>query len=435
MRNPFFPIDAIAAAVGPLSWLEFCLILAVVLLILMIWVLTHHQESHYDGQPEGQIDEMLHALAGSTHGHVTGGNGVTLIQNADYFDELCREISEAKRSVHFETFLWKSGEAAEKMTKALAGASKRGVQTRILVDARGSSGMSTENKQQLKKAGCELGEYHPWTPLNFGKFNLRDHRKIAVLDGRIAYVGGHCVTDQWMKDTMDVPRARDITARLTGPVVNSVQSVFLENWEVTTGELFIDDGTFPVLEKEGDARAHVAATRPDGSPSAVQILHYLAIAMAKKSIRIQNPYFLPDPRGAKALVAAAKRGVDVRIMTPSPEATDNPIVSSAGHYLFGRLLKGGVRIFEYEKSLLHQKVISIDGVWCGIGSSNFDDRSFEINDEITVGIADENTVRELEEIFEKDKENCEERTLEEWNKRSIFKRGLDGFCYLFNEQF
>ena len=429
------PLPFIASAVGPFSILEVCLMAAVLLLILMIWVLTHHQESHYDGAPEGSIDEMLHALAGATHGHMTGGNSVHLVQDAEYFTEVVREIGEARHSVHFETFLWECGEAAEMVSTALIDAARKGVKVRVMVDARGSSGMTAETRKKLKDGACIFHVYHPWVPSNFGRFNLRDHRKIIVLDGRIAYVGGHCVADRWLKDSEETARARDITARFTGPIVGNIQSVFLENWEVVCGELLIDQPTYPDPEETGNIRAHVASVRPDGSPSAVQILHYLAISMAKKSIRIQNPYFLPDPRGAKALAAAAKRGVDVRIMTPSPKATDNPLVSSAGHFLYRGLLEGGVRIFEYRKCLLHQKVITIDGKWCGIGSSNFDDRSFEINDEITIGIADEGTVRDLEEIFDYDIAECRERTLEEWKKRSFLKRGLDAVCYLFNEQF
>lgn len=429
------PSSIFANAIGSFSWVEISLISAVVLLLLMIWVLTHHQESHFSGEIGGEIDENLIALAGCTHGHVIRGNGIRLVQNSDFFTEIVREMGETTSTVHFETFLWAPGEAADMVASALINAAKRGIKVRILVDARGSSGMDSGTRKRLKDSGCNLQRYHRWLPRNFGRFNLRDHRKIVVLDGRIAYVGGHCVTDQWFKDTPDTPRARDITARFTGSIVNNIQSVFQENWEVATGEIFAESSAFPSLENDGNVIAHIAYVRPDGSPSAVQILHYLAIAMAKKSIRIQNPYFLPDPCGAKALVAAAKRGVDVRIMTPSPLATDNPLVSSAGHFLYKQLLEGGVRIFEYKKCLLHQKIITIDGKWCGIGSSNFDDRSFEINDEITIGIVDLATVSALEEIFESDTAECLERTVEEWKKRSVFKRLLDGFCYLFNEQF
>ncbi|MBC7980963.1 MAG: hypothetical protein H7Y36_10415 [Armatimonadetes bacterium] len=401
----------------------------------MIWGLTHHQECRYSESPEGKIDEVLHALAGSTHGHLTSGNAVRLIQNEAFFHEVTAEMDRAKSSLHFETFLWICGEASEIILTALENAARRGVKVRVLVDARGSGSMTQQTRERLKDSGCIVAWYHRWTPNNLGRFNLRDHRKIIVLDGQIAFVGGHCIADEWFKDTDKSPRYRDITARLTGPVVASIQTTFSENWNEVTDELFVDDTTFPELTQQGEVLAHVASIRPDGCPSSVQVLHYLVIALAKERIRIQNPYFLPDPVGSKALVAAARRGVDVRIMAPSPHATDSPYVSYAGHFLYQRMLEGGVRIYEYEATLLHQKIITIDGKWCGIGSSNFDDRSFEINDEITVGIADPAIVSELDETFENDLEKCSEKSLEEWKKRPVWKRCVDGIYYLFNEQF
>ena len=226
-----------------------------------------------------------------------------------------------------------------------------------------------------------------------------------------------------------------MTARFTGPVVNVIQSVFGENWIEASSGLFVDRECFPEPESGGNAKAHVAYLRPDRCPSSVQILHYVAIALAKKTIRIQNPYFLPDPNGVKALARAARRGVDVRIMTPAMKATDSFFVTYAGHSTFRPLLEAGVRIFEYQETLLHQKIITVDGEWCGIGSSNFDDRSFEINDEITVGIVDENVVSELEGIFEKDEGECEEIHLEKWKERSVYTRVWEKVFYLFNEQF
>lgn len=197
----------------------------------------------------------------------------------------------------------------------------------------------------------------------------------------------------------------------------------------------VDKQSFPDPEHNGGTQAHVAYVRPDGCPSSVQILHYLAIAFAKKTIRIQNPYFLPDPAGAAALARAARRGVDVRIMTPSVQATDSFFVTYAGHFLFTRLLESGVRIFEYQPTLLHQKTITVDGEWCGIGSCNFDDRSFEINDEIMIGMFDAKMVSELDEIFENDLSDCEEIDLEKWKNRSVFARIRERLFYLFNEQF
>jgi cardiolipin synthase len=425
----------IAAFLGPLSGLETFLTLAVLVLLFMVWRLTRHQESHFSGEPELTICEALDALAGSTQGRVVGGNAVKLIQNEAFFDAVTQAMVEARRSVHLETFLWHDGEASERIVSALEAAGRRGLEVRVLSDAVGSFWLSRKTLARLRDAGCKIGRFHRWNPSNLGRLNVRDHRKIIVIDGRTAFVGGHCITDDWLKDGPKLPRFRDITARIQGPVVGTIQSCFLENWIEVTGELLTSHATFPSLGEVGDVRAHVAYVRPDHCPSSVQVLHYLAISLAKKRIRIQNPYFLPDPNGAKALVKAAKRGVDVRIMIPALKATDSPLPSRAGRYQFRRLLKGGVKIFEYQTTLLHQKVISVDGLWCGIGSSNFDDRSFEINDEITVGLADPDTVAELERTFEMDLEKCRELDWKTWKKRPRRDKLLDGVLYLFSEQF
>jgi len=423
------------AAIGPLTNLEAILILAVLVLVFMIWQLIHHQECHYTDVAPTAIDESLQALAGSTHGHLTNGNTVSLIQNEAYFDAVIDAISQAKRSVHFETFLWADGEASERVIAALIAAVGRGITVRILTDASGSRGLSSASADRLRSAGCEFHRFHRYRLENFGRFNVRDHRKILIIDGRIAIVGGHCVTDNWLKDGKQLSRIRDISAWISGPAVTAIQSCFLENWTEGTGDLFTDDSTFPIVEDTGTTKVHTAYVKADDCPSSVQVLHQLAIGYAKKRIRIQNPYFLPDPHSARALANAAKRGVDVRIMIPALTATDSPYITRAGRFQFQRLLDGGVRIFEYQKTLLHQKVISIDGVWCGIGSSNFDDRSFEINEEITVGVADPAIVAELERIFEDDAKDCKEIDPQTWPKRPWFTRATDAFLYLFNEQF
>ena len=426
---------SVTLALGNFSVMEMCLAATVALLLFVIWLLTRHQECHYHDEPEGTIDELLQAVAGLTHGRVSTGNAVELIQGPDFFKRLCDDLRSATHSIHFETFLWEEGKASDLLTEALCEAAGRGVKVRIMTDARGSSGMGKMVCSRLENAGCDLHSFHRWRIMNLGRFNIRDHRKIAVIDGKIAYVGGHCITDRWLEDQEKFPVYRDITARLRGPVVGSIQSVFGENWIESECGLFVDKDCFPELEPCGEARAHVASIRPDGCPSSVQVLHYLAIALAKKRILIQNPYFLPDPNGVKALAKAAQRGVDVRIMTPAVKATDSFFVTYAGHSHYTSLLEAGVRIFEYQPTLLHQKIICVDDEWCGIGSSNFDDRSFEINDEITVGVHDRKIVAELNEIFARDLKSCREINLEEWKKRPLLTKIRERVFYLFNEQF
>lgn len=424
-----------ALAFGDFSSLEYWLAGAVLLLLFVIWVLTRHQECSYAKEPAGEIKDLLPVVAGLTHGSLVGGNDVCLVRGPDFFERVVQDLDSAVSNIHLETYLWKDGKASNLISEALVRAARRGVTVRILADARGTAGVARETKDKLREAGCQLYKFHRWRLMNLGRFNIRDHRKIVVIDGRIAYVGGHCITDAWLEDQEKAPVYRDLTARLTGPIVNNIQSVFSENWTENDCEIFVSPEAFPQLESTGGTRAHVAYLRPDGCPSSVQILHYVAIALAKKSIRIQNPYFLPDPAGAETLARAARRGVDVRIMTPAVSATDSFFVAYAGHFLFENLLEAGVRIFEYQPTLIHQKTITIDGEWCGIGSCNFDDRSFEINDEVMVGLANPKIVEELERIFEHDMKDCEEVSGEVWKKRSIFARSRERLFYLFNEQF
>ena len=179
---------------------EFWMGFVIVLLLFVIWLLTRHQECGYSGEPEGKITDLSHALAGLTHGSVSEGNSVTLIQGPDYFGSVCRDISKATHSVHFETFLWEAGKASDLIAAALCEAAGRGVKVRVLTDARGSSGMGAEVKEKLREAGCEHHSFHRWRLMNLGRFNIRDHRKIVIIDGRTAYAGGHCITDSWLEE-------------------------------------------------------------------------------------------------------------------------------------------------------------------------------------------------------------------------------------------
>jgi cardiolipin synthase len=240
--------------------------------------------------------------------------------------------------------------------------------------------------------------------------------------------------DTWLGDAEDKQHFRDISARVEGPVVAQLQSTFAENWIEETGEVPAGKKIFPELQPAGDMKAHVVWTSPAGSPSTLKLLHYMAIHAAKTSITLQNPYFLPDPDARDSLVAAAKRGVKVRVMIPATTATDSRIVQHASHHHYGTLLKGGVRLFDYGKTLLHQKVMVVDGLWAAVGSTNFDDRSFEVNDEVTLVVYDERIARELEETFERDLADAEEVQFEPWKRRPWMHKITDFAAFLLNEQ-
>jgi cardiolipin synthase len=409
------------------------LLAAVALLGIAIWSIKRHKDPHLELDTDAPLEALIASLSGIALGMPIGGNKVEIFENGAFFTALERDIAAAKHTVHFETFLWKQGVLGQRMAQAFCACARRGVQVRLVLDAAGCKKIGKAVLGEMRAAGCRVAIYHPRTLRNIGVIAERDHRKIAVLDGRIAWVGGHCIVDEWLGDAEDRHHVRDLSARLTGPIVHAVQSVFSENWVEVTGKLFVGDDVFPPLEETGNTVAHVASIKPEGSAPAVKILHHAVLCCAKKRIFIQNPYFIPEPDAVDAFAKAVRRGVDVRVMVPSAEVSDAPLVQHAAHRTFQRLLDCGVRIFEYQKTLLHQKLMTIDGTWCAIGSSNFDDRSFETNDEITLGFLDQGLARRLEEIFENDLRHCVELNAAAWKARGLWHRVKDSALYLFNE--
>jgi cardiolipin synthase A/B len=427
-------LEWLGAAVEMPYWLLALHLLVTIVLIAIVWSLKHRRDPRYRIESEGGLPDLMQSIVGLTHGHLIEGNSVEVLENGAFFDALLKDIAAARQSIHFETFLWKDGVIGRRLAEALAEQSRAGVEVRVLVDANGGKRMGKHTEDLLCAAGCAFAKFHPGGLRALGRLNSRDHRKLVVLDGRLAYVGGHCIVDTWLGDAEDAEHFRDISVRLRGPVVHAIQSTFSENWVGTTGELFAGAGVFPDLELQGDTPIHVARLRLAGTASAVKILHHLAICCARERILIQNPYFLPDTDAIGLFAKAVQRGVDVRVMSPSSGASDMAVVQHAAHANYGKLLAAGVRIFEYGRTLLHQKVMIVDGQWCAIGSSNFDDRSFEINDEITLGISDAGLARQLEEIFERDAAQCVELSADTWARRGLGHRLLDRTMQLFKEQ-
>jgi cardiolipin synthase len=406
---------------------------ALAFLVLVIWSIKRHRDPLLRVDFDGTIDQLLPSLAGLTLGRAAEGNAVEVLENGAFFDQLLSDIAGAKRSVHFETFLWKEGALGNRLAAALAERARAGVAVRVLLDANGSRRIGKAAKQLLADSGCKLASFHPWRIWNIGVFGERDHRKIVVVDGRTAFVGGHCIVDQWLGDAEDGDHYADVSVRLRGPIVHSIQGAFSENWVGVTGELFMGDDVFPELERAGDITIHAAFVKPEGSAPAVKILHHAAICCARKRLWIQNPYFIPEPAAIDAMGKAVSRGVDVRVLMPATSGSDNPAVQHAGHRNFEKMLRCGVRLFEYPKTLLHQKLMTIDGVWCSVGSSNFDDRSFETNDEITLGILDKGIAGQFDGIFERYAAEAREVRLESWRRRGPLHKAIDQAMYLFNE--
>ena len=415
-------------------WLIGVLGSAVVSLLAMLWSIKRKTRPHLQLEEIDSPDELRRSLAGMTQGTAVDGNSVRLFQNGAFWDELFATLESAQASIHFETFLSKEGKLTRRLAEILTRKAREGVVVRVTLDGSGGRHFGEESIRQMEEAGCKVLRYHPVAVRHVGRLNSRTHRKMAIVDGRIGFVGGHCLVDTWLGNGDKPDSFRDISARVEGPVVAQLQSAFTDNWLEECGEVLGGDRYFPELERAGDAPAHVVYVSPTGSPSTLKLLHYIAIKAAKKSIHIQNPYFLPDPDARKALAEAARRGVDVRIMVPDAHATDAPFVQHATHHHYGTLLKAGVRIFDFKPTLLHQKVFTVDGEWSSIGSTNFDDRSFEINHEVSLVVYSRDVARELQETFERDAQHAVERKLEPWQHRPLAHKVKDGFSFLFNEQ-
>jgi cardiolipin synthase len=379
------------------------------------------------------MEKMLPSVLGATHASLVKGNKIEVLENGAFFEALKEALRGAKKAICFETFLWKPGRLSAELVEILCERARADVAVRILLDGSGGK-ISKEEKKKLIEADCKVAFFHPPRFSNMGILNNRDHRKIVVVDGSIGFVGGHCIVDDWLGNAEDKKHFRDVSVRAEGPIVGELQSAFLENWCEETGEVLLGERFFPELEKRGDIAAHVVYVSPAGSSSSIEMLHYVAIHVAGKSIHIQNPYFVPDPEMIRALTEAVKRGVEVSVMLPSAEASDSPMVQHASHHRFGEMLKGGVRIFEYKRTLLHMKVMTIDGCWTSVGSTNFDDRSFELNDEVTMGIVDETIARQFQEMFQRDLKHCSEYTLEQWKKRGPLHKLKDFAFFAMNEQ-
>lgn len=411
-------------------WLS---VFIIALLLLVIWSIRRHRSPKLHIDCDMPIEKLVPSLSGLTLGTAVPGNAVEVLENGHYFDVLIERIAAARHSVHFETFLWKPGKLSDRLAAALMERARAGLQVRVLLDAQGSKEIEKDMVARMREVGCKVKFFHARSIYTIGILNDRDHRKIVILDGREAFVGGHCIVDSWLGNAEDHQNFADVSVRLHGPIVHSIQGVFSENWGGETGELFLGDEVFPHLEPAGGTLIHAVFAKPESSAPAVKILHHTVLCLARKRIWIQNPYFIPEPEAIEAMGKAVKRGVDVRVMMPATSGSDSPMVQHAGHRNFEKMLECGVRLFEYPHTLLHQKIMTIDGVWCAVGSTNFDDRSFDTNDEITLGILDADITRQFDAIFEKYVPRCEEIQLEKWKKRGLLHKLKDHAAYAINE--
>ena len=420
---------------SPLAWIAISSG-ATALVCGLIFALSRSRGTPYldlDLESLPAVGEGLEMLAGLTESSVHAGNSATVLQNGALFPAMLKDIAAAKECIHLETFVWSKGKLETQFVDALIERVRAGVKVRVLVDTLGASKSSAEELKRLTCSGAKLASYCRPRWWNWHRFNHRTHRKLLVVDGHIGYTFGHGIADQWLGDGDSKDNWRDTAVRLEGPVVHDLQSVFAQNWVEETHSLPVGPGCFAKLSARGESPAHVVSSASGDAVSSVAMLYTVAIAMARREVLIQNPYFAPNDGVVELLAMMVQRGVAVHLMLPGKH-TDSPFVRRAGSHLYESLLKAGVRLYEFEPTLLHQKIVVVDGLWSHVGSTNFDARSLALNEEIGVGILDARVAAELREAFNRDLQHCIELKLDEWQRRPTWIRLFDRFAYLLHHQ-
>jgi cardiolipin synthase len=363
--------------------------------------------------------QTMYALTGAP---LSEGNRVDILRNGvEFFPSMLEAVRGAKKTINLEFYIYWDGDIARQFAEALAERARAGVRVNVVLDAVGSAPMSEELTAFLQRNGVSIQWYHPLRWYTISRFNHRTHRKLLIVDGEIGFSGGVGIADIWMGDADSKDHWRDTVVRVEGPVVTQMQFAFMDNWVKSRGELLTGLDYFPQVEPRGSCLTQVLKSSPSEGSSAVKLLYIVSIVSARKSIYISSAYFVPDRDTIRALEGAVRRGVDVRVIVPG-EHTDVPVVRHASRFHYSMLLRRGIRIYEYQPTMMHAKTMVVDGIWTTVGSSNFDNRSFRLNDEVNVNIYDETIARRMEELFFADLGRSEEITARHWIRRPWFDR-------------
>lgn len=364
---------------------------------------------------------------------LVAGNHVEALLNGDQtFPAMLSAIRSARHTITFETYIFWSGSIGREFTDVLAERAKNGVKVHILLDWIGGE-LDDALLAQMQQAGIEIRRYNTPQWNNLHVLNNRTHRKLLVVDGRIGFIGGVGIADTWRGHAQGPQHWRDTHFRVEGPVVAQMQSAFIDNWAQTTGDVLHGEPYVPDLPAAGSQRAQVFTSSPGGGAESMQLMYLLSITSAAESIRLSASYFVPDNVAINMLVAALGRGVKVRIILPGPHM-DMAIVRRASRSEWGKLLAAGAEIYEYQPTMYHVKVMIVDGLWVSVGSTNFDSRSFSINDEANLNVYDAAFAQRQIAVFENDLKQSRRITLEEWKNRPWLDRTLDFAASLLSSQ-
>lgn len=403
---------------------------------LLLYTSTARMLSNPIESDVGVDDPLFLDFAGPLLGaeFLEGNTIEPLINGEEIFPAMLAAIGSAEKSITLESYIWASGVVSDRFSAALIERAQHGVKVHVLVDGAGNLKLKLSDIDRMKEAGVGFVVYgrEHWYHLKL-ELNHRSHRKLLIVDGKVGFTGGVCIDDTWLGDGETPGFWRETQARITGPVVRQMQAVFAANWLQTTSRLLTGPDYYPESTPTGQAPAHCFMSGPDERPENARLSYLLAIASARKSIQLSHAYFIPDDLAIAMLLAARERGVRIEVIVPLKN--DSRIGRAAARSRWGELLAAGVEFHTFLPALYHCKMMIVDDVFLTLGSVNFDNRSFSINDEVNINVVDRATARAFQVTFEEDRANSRPLTDAEFRDRSLFTKISDQFCGLFRALF
>ncbi|MEY2547356.1 MAG: cardiolipin synthase [Verrucomicrobiota bacterium] len=387
-----------------------------------------YQVKHLYSTSDPQFERTMNNLLGPRL--VSGNDVVTLRNGEEIFPAMMRAIRGARRTIDFETYIYWKGDIGRQFAEALAERARAGVAVHVILDWQGTQKLDHASLQMMKDAGAEVVEYNPLQWFNPAlwyrpmRLNNRTHRKLLIVDGKIGFTGGVGIADEWGGHAQDPKHWRDNHYRIEGPVVGELQAVFLDNWLRTKGSVLQGNDYFPSLSSAGSVKAQTFKSSSKGGSDSARLMYLMSLSSASKSVRLANAYFVPDKLSLATFLEAAHRGVKIEIIVPGPHI-DQQAVRKASRNLWPKLLEAGIRIYEYEPTMFHCKYMIVDDLWVSVGSSNFDSRSFKLNAEANMNVLNANFAAQQIRIFEEDKANSKEITLEMLKHQPIWDKILN----------
>jgi cardiolipin synthase len=402
--------------------------------LILVFLFTPGINYHLSHRTSIHHADFLYTLQSTCQAALYRGNRVTIYADGpQFYPAMLDAIKGATKSVNMELYIFRAGRIAHQFIDALSERAQSGVKVTIVIDAIGSFSLLGQPMRRLRKAGCRIQSYQRLRWYSLARINNRTHRQLMVIDGRIAFTGGAGIADWWTYPEGRKRHWRDTMARIEGPVVAALQGVTAENWLECCGEILTGRENFPDLHAAGNTTAFVVKSSPSDRATASRVAFQLLMEGADHHLYISTPYFLPDRALRRALVGLARNGVAISIIVPG-RRTDQKWVRLASRRMWGRLLEAGVRIYEYRPSMMHAKILIVDGLWAVLGTTNIDNRSFEHNDEVNIAMQDPEVATRLLEDYKRDIAESDQITLERWQRRPLWEKIVGPFIWILERQ-